>query len=381
MQKFPKEQENTKQMLLLNKNIFITSIIFSLALVSKAGAGLYGHTSANPETYEETFLNQETPPMHILNYREKMRENLLMMIEYAHSQNPNFQIIPHEGSKLLVKSFWERNLDDYNRVRPVGLNVDDQTFLTPKDNNQEPPMETLAYKYLNSVNAIALNNIYCGKKHVPLIIENRNIPVIAVEKCPTPEKFDRAIINSIMDKRLLYGYNDITYAFNDIKNQPVINESAKNVMTLSDVKNILILNDDRNFKNKNEFLKALRDTSYDLIIINPLFHHHQPFTADEINSLKFKKNGTKRLLIAEMNVSETTPSDYFWKKEWEKKLPEWIRRRSFVEENSYITEYWHPTWKEIISRHFKDIIRSNFDGVFFTGIENYQYFEKQTPIE
>ena len=46
-----------------------------------------------------------------------------------------------------------------------------------------------------------------------------------------------------------------------------------------------------------------------------------------------------------------------------------------------ITKYWHPEWKKIISRYFKDIINEGFDGVFFTGIENYKYFEDQTPLE
>ena len=34
-----------------------------------------------------------------------------------------------------------------------------------------------------------------------------------------------------------------------------------------------------------------------------------------------------------------------------------------------------------MSRHFKDILEEGFDGIFFTGIENYQYFEQQTPLE
>lgn len=381
MLKSPKGQENTKPMSLLRKHIFLSIVLSSLALVSEAGAGLYGHTSANPETYEETFLNLETPPLHILNYREKMRDNLMMMINYARSKNPDFQIISHEGTELLNKSFWERNLDDYNNVRPKGINVEDQTFLTRDDNTQEPPLGSLAYAYLNAVDAIALNNIYCGTNQVPPLVRSHQIPVIAVEKCIAAADFDKAIINSILDRRLIYGYNDSFYAFNDIAHQPVVNESAKNVLSLADARNILILNDDSRFTDKNELLKALRNTSYDLIVINPLFHHSQTFSADEINSLKFKKNGTKRLLIAAMNVSETNPRDYFWEKSWSKNLPVWVRRRSFVEPDAYIAEYWHPAWRQIISKHFKDIIRSGFDGVFFTGIENYKYFEKQTPIE
>lgn len=371
-------------MLLRNKHsLIIWTLLSALAFSPKAGAGLYGHTSANPETYAETFLNQETPPLHIINYREKMRENLLMMINYAQAHNADFQILVHEGEELLTKSFWEYNLDDYNRVRKSKKTVYDDTFLSTPEELPAPPMETLAYQYLHSIGGIALNNIYCGKnnkKNNKLIQEN-NIPVIGIEKCNKEEDFDRAIIRSVMDGRIVYGYSDPQYAFKDIAHQPVINESAKNVTKFSEAKNILILNDDQLYQNKNQLVDALADTNYDVIVIKPLFRHNQPFSNEDIHRLKFKKNGTRRLLIAEMNVSEINPYDYFWKKAWKQNPPQWFKRKSFVEADSIITEYWNTAWQEIISKHFKDIIRSDFDGVFFTGIENYKYFEKQTPIE
>ena len=95
----------------------------------------------------------------------------------------------------------------------------------------------------------------------------------------------------------------------------------------------------------------------------------------------FKKNGTKRLLIAEFNVSEASPKDYYWNRDWKIGNPEWLARLSFSSKDTIITRFWYPEWKQIMSRHFKDILEEGFDGIFFTGIENYQYFEQQTPLE
>ena len=82
-----------------------------------------------------------------------------------------------------------------------------------------------------------------------------------------------------------------------------------------------------------------------------------------------------------MNVSEASPHEYYWQKDWQIGNPSWLKRLSFTEKDNIITQYWHDDWKKIISRHFKDIINENFDGIFLTGIENHEYFEQQNPLE
>ena len=34
-----------------------------------------------------------------------------------------------------------------------------------------------------------------------------------------------------------------------------------------------------------------------------------------------------------------------------------------------------------MSRYFKGIVDSGYDGAFLTGLENHRYFEQQTPLE
>ena len=152
-------------------------------------------------------------------------------------------------------------------------------------------------------------------------------------------------------------------------------------MSVNDAKNMLILTDESEYQDKYEFIDAIRNTNYDIVIIQPLFKRNQTYTPEEIASLQYKKNGTKRLLIAQMNVSEANGRDYFWQKDWQVGYPSWLVRLSFVDEDSVIAKYWAVEWQRIIARHFKSIVDSGFDGVFFTGLENHLYFEKQTPLE
>ena len=374
-------------MLLLKRHIGALCLYTAAALAfcPKADAGLAGFTQAHPYTYEEELLKMDVPPLHIDNYREKMRYNLIMLIDYIKQQKPDFQIIAHEGTELLSKSVWESHLEGYNETRAKGETAQDPSFLISRRDSakiSEPQVGSLARRYLNSVDAIAFNNIYCGKSNLPQkFLDKHHIRTIAIDNCPDELELDRAIIRSVMDKRLFYGFSNLSNAFNNINLQPLINETAQNVTGVKDANNILFLLDDNNYGHKYDLIAALRETNYDIVVISPLFHQQTPYTAEEISSLQYKKNGTRRLLIAEMNVSEANALAYYWQRDWKIGNPEWLIRASLANENSAITAYWHPQWQRIMAGYFKSIADSGYDGVFFTGIENHNYFEKQLPLE
>ncbi len=371
-------------MSLLKKHILLFILGISIICPNRSKAGLYGFSKAVPYSYEEELLNIDVPPERISNYREMLRKNLMMLISYAKQQKPSFQIMAHEGKELLEKSLWEYHLDGYNSARKQGVNVNDPSFLMDLHHRREttePPVGSLARKYLNNLDAIALNNIYCGNQNIPSLLKKHNIKVISIDQCADTESFDKALINSAMDKNLFYGIEEPSFAFNNIEHQPVINETAKNVSSIRDASNILFLTDDQKFADKFSMIQALRNTNYDVVVIRPLFHNQHSFTPEEIRSLQYKKNGTRRLLIAEMNLTEANASEYYWHPDWKIGSPDWLVRASFVNDNAVITAYWSHDWQKIISAYFQSIVNSEYDGVFFTGLENHEYFEKQTPLE
>ena len=156
--------------------------------------------------------------------------------------------------------------------------------------------------------------------------------------------------------------------------------SVKNIENLNLAKNINFLLDSSKYHNKFDFINEIRNSNFDIIVISPFFKK-EPFTKDEIFSLKFKKNGTQRKIIAQLNISETNENEFYWNENWRVGSPSWLKRLSFVEDESIIVEYWNPEWKNILSHYFKFIVDLGFDGAFLTGLDNHQYFEKQTPLE
>ena len=114
----------------LPKNIFLITLLAGLLPVfAHAGTGLYGFDSINPYTNSEKILHMDYLPDSVRNYRADMRDNLLMLVDYARKHNPDFQVLSHEGQELLYKSRWEYELEGYNRVRTLKENANDPVFL------------------------------------------------------------------------------------------------------------------------------------------------------------------------------------------------------------------------------------------------------------
>lgn len=359
---------------------FITALTFSVS----AHAGLYGFDEAHPLTREEKLLQIEIPPRSIINYRDKLRENVITLSNYGKSKHPGFQIMVHEGQDLLTRSLWEYHLDGYLKARNSGQNVEDPAFLNHLKQTSpeyEPLVGGRSAEYLKSIDAIAVNNHYCGQTSINPVISQNNLKLVSVDFCSNGKIYDKSIADSVKDKALLYAFWHKDKAFKKIAAQPIINENAENIFDLQSAKNISFLLNDELYADKNDFIEAVRASNYDIVVIEPYFHALHPFTPDEVNAMQYKKNGTRRQLLARFSISEAKDTDYYWKNSWKIGSPAWLARASFVEPRGVITRYWNDTWKNYMSRYFQGVVNSGYDGAFLTGLENHRYFEQQTPLE
>lgn len=365
--------------MLLPKNIVLALAFLALVTPTSAKTALYGFNSANPYTSEERMLKMDVAPRHILNYREAMRQNINTLSTYGKERNPAFVIIVHEAEDLLDKSHWEYQLEDYQKVRQQKLGVKDDTFLNFK--TQMDPHQQGAQHYIKNIDAIALNNLLCDTNSRIGPTALNNLFVLSIDHCQTDAALQQAIISSLEQRIVFYGFIHNQNAFNKIKKQLIIKENPHEIVNITDAKNMQVLIDDSLYKDKATMIEDIANSNYDIIIINPLFHGTDPFSKEEVAAMQLKKIGPKRMIIAQQNISEAKPSDYFWKKDWKIGSPSFLKRKSFVEPQALIAEYWDPAWRAIISKYFKSIVDTGYDGAFLTGVQNYEYFEKQTPLD
>ena len=379
-----KEQVRQKRMLIPKK---LYSLFLGLSLTipaSQALAGLYGFTEGTPLSPKEKILDMPSPPANIPNYRNLMRDNIDMLVGYAQARKPDFQIILHEGADILYKGLWEYHLSGYKNAFAQGEDKSDPSFLS-----EDPTQIPEEYQLKNNVNdsffkkidAIFFNNLYCTPRRLDKELLKTGIRLGAISQCPNAESYDKAVTLSVKENILFYGFLNISTAFGYIADQPIINENAQNIYTVKEASNISFLLDNSRYKTREELIRDVRKSNYDIVVVDPIFHDGSIFTPEEVNAMKYKKSGQRRLVIARQNITEAFAKDYYWHEEWNKRPPSWIKRASLVNKDGYIVEYWQEEWKKIISQYFRGIVLSRYDGVFLTGINNHHYFESLTPLE
>ena len=370
--------------MLLRRTLKTILLCSALMASSSAYAGLYGFDSIHPYTKEEQLLNMNVPPRSIMNYRNLLRENIIGLAHYAKANNPEFQIMVHEGQDLLTKSLWEYHLEGYIKARNEGQDVDDPSFLLNLKQTSpefEPIVGSASAEYLRSIDAIAVNNYFCSSREVSPIIKQENIKLFSIDNCQNEKSFDQAISASLKAKVPFYAFINQDMAFKKIVAQPIIKESAQNIFDLKSAQNISFLLKDDLYADKQDFIDAVRASNYDVVVIEPYFRNKVPFTPDEINSMKYKKNGARRQILARFSTTEAKDTAFYWQPGWKIGSPDWLLRPSFSDGHGIITRYWAPEWKEYMSRYFRGLIQSGYDGAFLTGLENHRYFEKMTPLE
>lgn len=81
-------------------------------------------------------------------------------------------------------------------------------------------------------------------------------------------------------------------------------ENADTIADLSQVRNFLYLLDLEPFSTKQSFIQAVTGTNYNLLITDLFFNDGSAFTAEEVEQLRRKANGGKRLVVCYMSMEK-----------------------------------------------------------------------------
>lgn len=156
-------------------------------------------------------------------------------------------------------------------------------------------------------------------------------------------------------------------------NTPLNFFNKKNIYELDEVENFLYLLNPNKFRSKKEYFNALKNTNYDLIIIEPSFNG-EFFLQNEIEILKYKKTGERRLVIVYLSIGEAENYREYWEKNWNKKLPNWIVKENENWRGNYIVKYWSNEWKKIVKEYLIKLEKLNVDGYYLDTIDSFEYF-------
>lgn len=149
--------------------------------------------------------------------------------------------------------------------------------------------------------------------------------------------------------------------------------NTRNIYSLTDVTNFLYLLNPEQFKSKKDYFNSLKNTNHDMLIIEPSIDG-EFFTKEEIETLKIKKNGAKRIVIAYFSIGEAEDYREYWDLKWHREKPYWIVKENPKWKGNYIIKYWAYEWRKIIRDYQKKLDEIGVDGYYLDTIDTYQQF-------
>ncbi len=296
-------------------------------------------------------------------YRQDMRDFVQAISAYGEENIPNFIIIPQNGQEIITQNGEEDGAPVTEYLNAIdGVGREDLFYGYDKDNKPTPEREK---NYM-----IAFLDIF----------EQYGIEVLTTDYCSSYDKVDDSYTQNKAKNYISFASPQRELnVIPDYPSEPY-NVNSFDIQSLANSKNFLYLINHENFATKQDFITAVSQTDYDIIIMDCFFNNEE-FTASEINSLKTKKNSGMRIVISYMSIGEAEDYRYYWQDSWINNPPNWLEDENPDWEGNYKVRYWDKDWQSIIygndNSYLKKIINAGFDGVYLDIIDAFEYFENQ----
>lgn len=317
----------------MSKYLLLIVLLFSLITVS--------HVDASSRSYIDTMVSL----VHDLS-------------QYAKSGHPRFQIMGNGGASLFLPV--DGNTEENVAILMDSLDgelVESMFYGWAMENGNSTPDEERAY--------------FCHALASP---KAAKIPIFSLDYV----KNDGEAQDAARRAGELGYIEGVSYRRElDVIPDDPPRENPNDVTSLKMAKNFLVLLNPGSFDNREKYLAALQSSPYDLLIID-LYFGEQMLNERELESLKRKPHGGRRLVLAYMSVGEAETYRPYWSDEWNESLPFWIDARNEEWEGNYKVKYWNDEWHDILygneDAYLDKIIAAGFDGAFLDVIDAYWYF-------
>lgn len=287
---------------------------------------------------------------------QKMQQFVISISDYAKETSPGFMIIPQNGIELAFE-----NADPKRPVNKRYLDAIDgfgveELFYFDTLNVDQARLDALRQlvkkkKILNSDFVTAEEGIEDAKernKHEGFIPFVRGASNYHYEKIPTR----------------------------------LVDENDADIYSMAHVRNYLYLINPGRYDTKEQFIEAIRKTNFDMVVIDMYFDDDVPLTPDDIELLRQKANGGKRIVLCYMNIGAAENWRYYWGRGWALGSPKFLRKRYEGYDNEVYVEFWDLAWQKIIfgndNSYLKKIIDAGFDGTYLDNTEAYIELERKS---
>lgn len=284
-------------------------------------------------------------------YRREMIELIKELHRYAEGKHAGFGVIPNGGVSLYLPEDEGMTYDLEGLLGSIdGVLAESVFYGADLVDNKETPKET--------------TNYFLRALEVP---KKRGLPVFSIDYCS-----DGKTREASREKNRRAGFLWFAAPHRALD---IIPEEARP----GETKDFLVLLNPSAYGTREKFLRRLRESDYDFFIIDPYFGG-EPWREEDLELLREKPGGGRRLIYAYMSVGEAENYRGYWKEAWNRALPDWMAGGNEDWPGSYRVRYWRQEWKDILygspDSCLDRILGAGFDGVFLDVVDVFHYFEE-----
>lgn len=292
-----------------------------------------------------------------------MRKFVIEIADFAREQDEDFIVIPQNGHDIIVKKDGEISSDYLSAIDGLGQ---ESLIFGYNGDNTVTPLDSREY---------LLQFLRTAKKEGKV--------VLVTDYTDEDQKIKRSYERNSLNGFISFSAPERELTYIPDTSEFLKNKNNNDILTLSDAKNFLYLLNYENYESKQELLSALSETSFDVFVMDAFFDENT-FTKSDLDQIRIKADGGKRLLISYMSIGEAEEYRYYWDEDWDYFELNWIEEENPNWPGNYKVRYWNKDWQKLIygtrNSYTQKIIDAGFDGVYLDIIDGYWYFENKTDL-
>ncbi|HVI44383.1 MAG TPA: endo alpha-1,4 polygalactosaminidase [Chitinophaga sp.] len=302
--------------------------------------------------------------LQVVNYRQEMRNFIQEISAWAKQQQNGFLIVAQNSSELLTNDGDAAGTVNTAYIKALDGVGREELYYGYDNSDDKPTPKADSDEWL----------AFCK------VAASQHLRVLTTDYCFTPGK----VANSYQLNQK-NGFISFAASHRELDNIPAgapFNENSNNINTLADARNFLYLINSGSFGSRTRFLDSLKATNYDVIVMDA-FPESDTVHWDKslITSLKTKKNGGKRIVLAYMSMGQAEQYRWYWKAAWVKNPPAWLETMDPYWKGNYYIRYWMPEWKAFIygnsASYTQKLIDAGFDGAYLDPVDGSQHWEEK----
>lgn len=103
-------------------------------------------------------------------------------------------------------------------------------------------------------------------------------------------------------------------------------------------------------------------------------------TSTEIERMKRKPDGSRRIVLAYVSIGEAESYRPYWDASWKKHRPDWLLRENPEWKENYAVCFWHPGWQDLMcgrpDAYLDRIQAQGFDGLYLDKCDVFEDLER-----